>query len=104
LATYLLLFLCAPIAILIGSRTELSGTPQLQNIANSLGKLSYPLYITHYPIINIVHLLLKDRLVSSSIEISLYVTATILFAAPLVVYEQKLRNVAFTILNRKRST
>jgi peptidoglycan/LPS O-acetylase OafA/YrhL len=88
---YFLLFLISPLAVLVGSRTSVESDSLNGKTLIWLGKISFPLYITHYPIFLILRFIFDSYNLQRITLFCLLTAVAILVAHLLIKLEPVMR-------------
>jgi len=87
---YLGLLLLCPALIALASRTEVRGA--LRRLCARLGDLSYPVYVTHFPLYRLLHEVDAFRNASDAVQLSLAAVLAMTLAALLVPVDRHIRS------------
>lgn len=91
MVAYFLLLIVSPLAILVASRTEITGSPLFSGILTRLGGMSYPLYITHFPLAFFSHWILDKAGVGAGVSVLTATFFALAVSVPLAAIEPTLR-------------
>jgi peptidoglycan/LPS O-acetylase OafA/YrhL len=89
--TYFLLLVVAPLTILIASRVVITSDQKIAGFLTWLGGLSYPIYITHYPLVRFSSMLFQNVEISPKANVLLGTMFALAVAIPLVKLEPVIR-------------
>lgn len=98
-ATYFLLLVVSPLAILVASRTEITDSPFIAATLTRLGRLSYPLYITHFPLAIFSYWVLNATGISTGMTVFISTLFALAVSIPLSVIEPRLRGRLTALFN-----
>ena len=91
--TYSLLFVFLPLIILLSSRVAVCEDSSVGRGLTWLGGLSYPLYITHYPLVRFLYPVTHEIGLGDELNIVLSTIFAIAVAIPLMKFEPALRKI-----------
>ena len=87
---YLCLFVVCPSLILLASRIAVTGS--LRQVCSRLGDLSYPLYVTHFPVYRLLHELEAFREASDAVQFAIAAALAVTTATVLVSADRHIRS------------
>ena len=98
-ATYFLLLVVSPLVILVASRTEIDNSPFITATLTRLGGMSYPLYITHFPLAIFSYWVLNATGISTGMSVFISTLFALAVSIPISVIEPSLRGKLTVLFN-----